>query len=103
MKTVVLWCTKGRHDWEREAQKGRRPLNCPRHSGVDAPKVEVKINVSEELSSIEGKLEYYIKEYEDMIKKSRGKKIDKSFWNHMESVQMRIINLGRRKRYLQSL
>lgn len=104
MKTVVLWCQKGRHDWEREAQKGRRPLNCPRHSGTTPdPKTVVKINVKEEVDKIDEKLVYYNNEYEEMLKKSRGKKIDRHFWNHMDSVQNAIINLGRRKKYLLSL
>lgn len=101
MSNVVLWCEKGRHNWERLAQKGRRPRNCPRHSGLD-PQAEVKIHKKEELVKIESKLEYYINEYDQLLSSS-GNKVDKQFWNHMDSVQQRIINLGRRKRYLESL
>lgn len=101
MSNVVLWCEKGKHEWERLAQKGRRPRNCPRHSGTN-PQAEIKIHTEEELSGIESKLSYYIDEYDKLLVKSRGK-VDKQFWNHMDAVQMRIINLGRRKKYLESL
>lgn len=33
--TMTLWCEAGKHHWERAAQRGRPPLNCPHHT---APK-----------------------------------------------------------------
>lgn len=30
-KTVTLHCQAGNHSWERPAQRGRKPLNCPEH------------------------------------------------------------------------
>lgn len=29
-----LFCINGQHKWEREAKRGRKPLNCPEHSEV---------------------------------------------------------------------
>lgn len=34
MATVTLWCETGAHHWERESQRGRKPLNCPEHIPV---------------------------------------------------------------------
>jgi hypothetical protein len=34
MKTRTLYCKAGEHEWQRPAQKGRAPLNCPEHSEV---------------------------------------------------------------------
>ena len=35
-KTVTLICQYNGHEWERESQRGRRPLYCPEHSGAMA-------------------------------------------------------------------
>lgn len=32
MDTVELFCKLGKHTWERESQRGRRPENCPKHT-----------------------------------------------------------------------
>jgi hypothetical protein len=34
MKTRTLHCKLGNHDWSRESQKGRLPINCPEHQPV---------------------------------------------------------------------
>ena len=31
-KTITLHCEAGKHEWQRPAQKGRAPFNCPEHS-----------------------------------------------------------------------
>lgn len=31
MTTKTLYCEAGQHEWERPAQKGRAPINCPEH------------------------------------------------------------------------
>jgi hypothetical protein len=33
-KTVKLWCEEGEHWWRRPSQRGRPPLNCPKHAPV---------------------------------------------------------------------
>src|SRR5690606_9367545 len=40
-RTVTLLCQAGQHYWERPAQRGRPPVNCPEHAPekpVKAPK-----------------------------------------------------------------
>lgn len=41
-KTKKLWCEEGEHYWRRPAQRGRPPLNCPKHQPVkeEKPKPE---------------------------------------------------------------
>lgn len=31
MTMRTLWCEAGQHEWEREAKRGRQPINCPEH------------------------------------------------------------------------
>lgn len=39
----TLYCEAGKHEWERPAQRGRKPLNCPEHAApkptTDGPKL----------------------------------------------------------------
>jgi hypothetical protein len=30
----TLWCEAGQHEWQRPAQRGRQPINCPDHFEV---------------------------------------------------------------------
>ena len=30
-KMVTLWCEEGQHNWYRQSQRGRKPINCPDH------------------------------------------------------------------------
>lgn len=41
MNTVTLHCQAG-HTWERQSQRGRRPLWCPEHRPTDGAPVPVK-------------------------------------------------------------
>lgn len=34
MATIELWCEAGKHSWQRESQRGRRPHHCPKHAPV---------------------------------------------------------------------
>jgi len=34
---VKLWCEAGKHNWHRESQRGRKPLNCPKHAPAKEP------------------------------------------------------------------
>lgn len=100
-KTISLWCERGKHDWTREAKRGRRPHNCPIHSGEETTE-KVDINTEEEISKINEKILYYIGEYDEMMDECQSHS-DKKFWLHMEAVQNRIIALNRRKKYLAGL
>lgn len=35
-KMVTLVCQHGGHEWQRESQRGRRPLYCPEHAAAHA-------------------------------------------------------------------
>lgn len=41
MATKTLWCEAGQHEWEREAQRGRQPVNCPNHKNEEVPVTKV--------------------------------------------------------------
>lgn len=39
--STTLYCENGKHDWEREPTRGRKPVHCPEHSGPRAVPVRV--------------------------------------------------------------
>lgn len=38
-KTQTLTCEVGKHEWTREAKRGRKPPNCPEHTVEVAPSI----------------------------------------------------------------
>lgn len=36
MRTMTTYCEIGKHKWEREIKRGRKPKNCPEHAPVVA-------------------------------------------------------------------
>jgi hypothetical protein len=47
MATVTLWCQNGKHEWQRESQRGRKPFNCPAHQPVEEPKPVKTVSVQD--------------------------------------------------------
>lgn len=39
-ETVTLYCTIGKHNWERVSQRGRRPFTCPECAAKQAAELE---------------------------------------------------------------
>lgn len=37
MKTQSLFCREGKHEWTREAKRGKPPINCPEHKVTPTP------------------------------------------------------------------
>jgi len=84
MKTVTLWCQAGKHEWERQSQRGRRPLNCPEHS-VEADTTGASVE------KIKGNL--------DALEKARAVKVQRAQEREAENIanRERIANEAREK------
>jgi hypothetical protein len=48
-KTIELHCELGNHEWSRESQRGRRPVNCPEHQPV-IEETEKKVSLNQIIS-----------------------------------------------------
>jgi ribosomal protein L39E len=46
MTIRTLWCEAGQHEWEREMQRGRQPVNCPDHKNDEIPVTKTDDNLT---------------------------------------------------------
>lgn len=131
-KTVELHCEAGNHKWERESQRGRRPINCPEHTVAPEAKPRAEETEEEKLARMERlrqkreekSAERKAQEAAEQLQKDKGdierlivetpltfEKYDKALtkalktgdnWREVENLQSSAIGMAARLRYLQA-
>lgn len=51
--TQTLHCQAGNHKWEREPKRGRKPINCPKHTGLTSTEDGTPIRKTPSTSNVD--------------------------------------------------
>lgn len=130
MSVQTLWCESGKHQWERPAKRGRRPINCPEHTPSSATEPsrprrsidplakarEIKAQRAQEreherreqerqeLSRLREQLPTLSAQYEEALTIAVAAKSDdaiESAFNRADSIQNMILGISKRIRRLE--